>query len=76
MEGVVLHEDGAFRLYHMGRDKSVLAHKCGSYPEPSKEKWWFLPHHSHKCFMCGAVPSDEIRGLYTLHNWDRRQAAK
>ena len=37
--------------------------------------WWFLPS-PHKCYMCDAVPSKEIMGLYVLHNWDRLQAVK
>ena len=73
---VILHEDGEFRLLQVDRaESSCLAHRCHSYPPPAKEVWWYLPSPL-KCFMCGAVPSDEIRGLYNLHNWDRLQAVK
>jgi len=76
----ILHEDGEFRLIRLDNPEfvglvSVLAHKCRMYPPPSRKKWWFLAA-PHKCTVCGTVPSDEIQGLYRLHNWDRLQAVK
>lgn len=75
-EHTTLHEEGDFRLYSVrGIKSSVIAHRCESYPDSAMRQWWFLPS-PHRCFMCGAVPPDEIQGLYVLHNWDRLQAVK
>ena len=72
---IVLHEDGEFRLYEYNETMSFLAHQCDLYPNTARGEWWFFPT-PHLCYQCGAVPSDEIMGLYMLHNWDRIQAAK
>lgn len=71
----ILHQDGEFRLFRMSETQSYLAHRCSLYPGAAKTIWWFLPNQKY-CLTCGIVPSNEILGIYILHNWDRIQAAK
>ena len=70
----ILHEDGRFRLYATNKTDSLIAHHCEN-PKNATIKWWYLPS-PHRCYMCGAVPPDNILGLYKLHNWDRLRAVK
>lgn len=66
----ILHEDRKFRLYATNdRTGSFLAHACVRTLEPKKWYAW----RTQRCGLCGEDPSDEIRGLYLLHNWDRLQ---
>jgi hypothetical protein len=72
-QGEILFEDGRYRLIkHNIQDRSFLFHSCAEDPDHSG--WLaFQPPRLGACPYCKEKPSDEIVGLFLLHNWDDPQ---
>ncbi len=68
--GVLLHKEGLWSLYQFREEKSLLYHLCRSdYGRFVLVNNPCAPETS-KCYMCRAEAPEEIKGLWTLHNFD------
>ncbi len=71
--GKLLHKEGLWSLYTYERDggsgKSLLYHLCRGYAGVQQVNSHVHPR-TGDCTACGSKSPDEIRGLWTLHNFD------
>lgn len=73
----VLYEEGEWRIYgHFDDEYSTMAHKCPkweqrNYPDKSRDPEWRWFWGTGDCQTCLASIPDDLKGLWTLHNFDR-----
>lgn len=67
--GRLLHKEGLWSLYQFAEDRSIMYHLCRGYMGFKQENLPVNPDDG-RCFGCGLEAPDEIRGLWTLHNFD------
>ncbi len=68
--GKLLHKEGLWSLYQYREERSLLYHLCrNDRNRMALENSPCSPEDS-TCFMCDTVAPDEIRGIWTLHNFD------
>lgn len=70
--GKLLHKEGLWSLYTYEDTKSLMYHLCRGYAGMRQENSPVDPENG-ACSACGSSAPDEIRGLWTLHNFDRVQ---
>ena len=71
--GVLLHKEKLWSLYKFDEGRSLLYHLCrGRDGVPAGARLVNAPVHPDdgECSSCGSKSPDEIRGLWTLHNFD------
>jgi hypothetical protein len=73
--GKLLHKEGLWSLYAYADEKSLLYHLCRGYQGMSQDNNPVDPR-TGQCSACHKEAPDEIRGLWTLHNfeWIQRSA--
>ena len=67
--GVLLHKEGLWSLYRYANGKSLMYHLCRGYVGMKQENSHVRPR-TGDCTACGSKSPDEIRGLWTLHNFE------
>lgn len=67
--GKLLHKEGLWSLYTYAEGKSLLYHLCRGYGGMNQVNSPVRPK-TGDCTACGRKAPDEIRGLWTLHNFD------
>ena len=70
--GKLLHKEGLWSLYTYDGNttgKSLLYHLCRGLAGVEQENSPVRPR-TGDCTRCGSKSPDEIRGLWTLHNFD------
>ena len=68
--GKLLHKEGLWSLYtYDGLGQSLLYHLCRGYDGMVQSNNPVRPR-TGDCTACGSKSPDEIRGLWTLHNFD------
>ena len=66
---VLLHKEGLWSLYRYKESKSLLYHLCRGYLGVKQENYPVRPLKG-TCTGCDTTAPDEIRGLWTLHNFE------
>lgn len=67
--GKLLHKEGLWSLYSYAEEKSLMFHLCRGWDGMSQDNSPVDPA-SGQCSACGKESPDEIRGIWTLHNFD------
>lgn len=67
--GQLLHKEGLWSLYKFDECRSLLYHLCRGYLGLKQENYPAEPG-TGQCTGCNTEAPDEIRGLWTLHNFD------
>lgn len=67
--GQLLHKEGLWSLYKYKKEKSLLYHLCRGYSGMQQSNNPVRPV-TGGCTACDSEAPDEIRGLWTLHNFD------
>ena len=65
----LLHKEGLWSLYTYVEGRSLMYHLCRGYEGLKQENSPVRPK-TGDCTACGSKSPDEIRGLWTLHNFD------
>ena len=65
----LLHKEGLWSLYTYADSRSLMYHLCRGYGGIKQENSPVRPE-SGSCSACDLDAPDEIRGLWTLHNFD------
>lgn len=65
----LLHKEGLWSLYTYGEGRSLMYHLCRGYEGLKQENSPVRPK-TGDCTACDSKSPDEIRGLWTLHNFD------
>jgi hypothetical protein len=73
--GKLLHKEGLWSLYAYEGEKSLMFHLCRGFQGLRQENSPVDPHDS-RCVACRREAPDEIRGLWTLHNFEWIQSQK
>jgi hypothetical protein len=68
--GVMLHKEGLWSLYRFRDNRSLLYHLCRNQYGRFELKNNPVHPNSSECVECNKVAPDEIRGLWTLHNFE------
>ena len=67
--GQLFHKEGLWSLYKYEECRSLLYHLCRGY-KGLKQDNNPAEFKTGRCTSCGSEAPDEIRGLWTLHNFD------
>ncbi len=67
--GQLFHKEGLWSLYKYEEGRSLLYHLCRGY-KGLKQDNNPVESSTGRCSSCGSEAPDEIRGLWTLHNFD------
>ena len=67
--GQLFHKEGMWSLYKYGDGRSLMYHLCRTYAGYDLVNSPVRPR-TGDCSTCGSKSPDEIRGLWTLHNFD------
>ena len=67
--GQLLHKEGLWSLYKFDEGRSLLYHLCRGYTGMKQENRPVEPG-TGECVACDSIAPEEIRGLWTLHNFD------
>ena len=67
--GQLLHKEGLWSLYKFEEGRSLLYHLCRGYKGLKQENSPVRPEDG-QCVACESMAPEEIRGLWTLHNFD------
>lgn len=67
--GQLLHKEGLWSLYKFDEGRSLLYHLCRGYAGLKQENSPADPRDG-QCSACESPAPDEIRGLWTLHNFE------
>ena len=67
--GQLLHKEGLWSLYKFDEGRSLLYHLCRGYEGLKQENSPVRPEDG-QCVACESMAPEEIRGLWTLHNFD------
>ena len=68
--GKLLHKEGLWSLYTYDEGRSLLYHLCRGLGYGIKQANSPVRPRTGDCTACGSKSPDEIRGLWTLHNFD------
>ena len=68
--GKLLHKEGLWSLYQYKEEKSLVYHLCReTYGRIELRNSPCQPENG-RCIVCAAEAPDEIKGLWTLHNFE------
>ena len=67
--GQLFHKEGLWSLYKYSDGKSLMYHLCRGYAGLKQVNSPVRPR-TGDCTACGSKSPAEIRGLWTLHNFD------
>ncbi len=68
--GKLLHKEGLWSLYQYREEKSLLYHMCRNEYGRMELVNSNCDSMTSRCTMCDKTAPDEIKGIWTLHNFD------
>lgn len=68
--GKLLHKEDLWSLYQFKEEKSLLYHLCRNYYGRMELVNTPCDPETAQCSACDEQAPDEIKGLWTLHNFD------